>query len=170
MIVKAHQPIRELHFGHMAARAIARGDGTRFGCLASRGFCIVRGMTGETLFVVRYGLSDKVLMWIMTGDATDARIRAAEAFAVCESIRLKANVNFPSPMTADDHFPTAMALPAKIRDIFRRESLQVWRCGLGTLPLKCRDQVRARPGMAVFAGDTRFKMVQRQPSVAHRAS
>ena len=83
-------------------------------------------MAGQALSVIGRILPYDVDMRVVTGNAADAGIGAVETLAVAQSVRLKANCEFAPPVVPHHGFPTAMTLPAKVRDIFRREFAQVW--------------------------------------------
>ena len=77
-------------------------------------------MTGKTFGIVSGIFADDVLVRIVAGHTTDARVGAVEALAVGQAIGLEANVNLAVKVTSDDAFPGAMALAAKVGEIFRR--------------------------------------------------
>jgi len=117
MIVEDCQAIGQFDFGHVATCAIVLLYWTRFGgnlTLRRRG-CTLKRMARQTLYVVSSRISDQVLMGIVAGDTTDARISSAEAFAVGQPVWLEAHAEFTTPRAPNDRLPSAMALPAEIR-------------------------------------------------------
>ena len=66
-------------------------------------------------------------MRVVTRNAADARIRPVKALAVCQSIRLKADGQFTSPVIAHHRFPGPVALPAEVGNVLRRQLSQIRR-------------------------------------------
>jgi len=54
-------------------------------------------MTGQTLRIIKSVVAHNRLVGIMTGQAADAMISPVKAFAVRETVRLEASVNYASP-------------------------------------------------------------------------
>src|SRR5262249_23241965 len=99
------------------------------------------------------------LMWIVTGDAGDARVALLPALAVFETIRREANVELGNAgkSASDNVLPGAMARSAKIYGINR---IQVR--GIENQSRALLSQARLRGGhmacagsMAGFAGHSR---------------
>jgi hypothetical protein len=72
-------------------------------------------MAGQAFSVVRRIFAHNILMWIVTRQATDARIGSVKALAVGKTIGLKSNIDRPAQVVSDYAFPRAMTLTAEIR-------------------------------------------------------
>ena len=75
-------------------------------------------MARQAFGIVGAVVSHQVLVGIVAGDATDARVGTVEALAVGESKGLETHIHFAAPRAAHDRFPATVTLPAKIRDVF----------------------------------------------------
>src|SRR5690242_13854344 len=87
--------------GHVAGNATGRCPGTRFrapvarasgGCSTIRVPRCAAGVTREALRVVSRRLVLHFAMWIVAGDAPDARVRGIVAAAVGQPVRLEAHI------------------------------------------------------------------------------
>jgi hypothetical protein len=69
----------------------------------------------ETLRIVIGNIPHHLLVRIVAGNATDARIGSIETSAVGQPVRLEADIRRPFPMGAHHSFPTPMALTTEVR-------------------------------------------------------
>ena len=92
-------------------------------------------------------------MGVVAGDATDARVRAVEAPAVCQAVRLEAHSEFAAPVIPDRRLPRSMTLAAKVRDIFGRLFSEIRGSGVENTVERIA-QVRGGASVTVLAGDS----------------
>ena len=119
MIVEDCQAIGQLDFRHVAPRAIiilnwtscASGPAVR-----GRRYTL-KSVARQTFEIVSGNVRNQILMRIVASDTADAPIGSAEALAAGQSVRLESHVEFATPGAANDLFPAAMALTAKISQI-----------------------------------------------------
>lgn len=137
MIVKAHEPVRQLDFRHMTTGALAGCDRTSLSIRVTGGSDrhVLRRMTRQALSVVGSFVPREVLMRVMACYAADAGIGAIETLAACQPVRLKAYIDFSSPLAANYGLPRAMTLTAEIRDVLRSQPFQIGRRSFQGLPL-----------------------------------
>src|SRR4051812_45256363 len=109
-------------------------------------------MTCLTLRIVACGLDGNLVMRIVTRHATDARVTAIETLTICQSVRLKPNVDLPEEPIADNVRKTPMALAAEVRHVFCTDTRQLCRHRL-ELAARYPLRVRIRPRVASFALD-----------------
>lgn len=81
-------------------------------------------MTSKALRVIKADLVTRGLMWIVAGNAADARVASDETLAQFEAIRLKAHVRWAAPVVAHRAVEGAVALSAQVGNMFRIEVFQ----------------------------------------------
>ncbi len=106
-------------------------------------------------------------MRIMASNAADARIRPIKALAVCQSIRLKADGQFTSPMIAHHRFPSPVALPAEVGNVLRRQLSQIRRQRF-EVAVQSVAQMAARSRMTMLTCNTGSQRFQRQLPIYKR--
>ena len=99
-------------------------------------------------------LANDILVRVVTSNATDARIGAVEALTVGQTVGLKANGQLTAPMIPNHRLPRAMALTAKIRDVFRRPLPQI-RGSRFEIAIERIAEMNGSAGMTMFARNPR---------------
>ena len=113
MIGKLEMPVRKINFGHMTAYTSTLCDRTRFDGRR----VIPWAMTGGALGVIVLRALHQVLVWIVTGNTTDAFVidRGVIAFASGQAIGLEPDVVYVTRAVGRDFLPRPMASAAEIR-------------------------------------------------------
>ena len=121
---------RQINLRHVARRTILRGYAALLRAWLSA------GMASLTFRVVVKTNSINFLVWIVTGRALDSLVGHVVAPAVGEPVRLKADVQHAMRAARRDLVPGAMALPAELRRVLRRELAQFLHRGWRRAPLR----------------------------------
>jgi hypothetical protein len=105
----------------------------------------------QALWIVGGVLADDILVGIVACNATDARVRAVEAFAIRQTVGLEADGQLAAPVIADYGLPGAMTLAAKIRDVLRRPFSEIGWSGI-EIAVERIAEVGGCASMAMLAG------------------
>jgi len=152
----------QLKLRHVAGHTLFFGHRTRFCARLQAGRFRVAGIsacvTGEAFVVEVHRLRVEVVVRVVAGEATHARIVRVVAFATREAIRLKADVGNTRVRLSRYLCPGAMTLAAEIGrliggepdqsgQIFRRRSVMIAELHRGKVSLRRLMTVRAlHPG------------------------
>src|ERR1700733_8117291 len=80
-----------------------------------------RSVASQTFGIIGRVFADNVVMRIVAGETTDARIRSVEAPAVGQPIGLESYVDLAMKVASHYRLPRAMTLATEIRDILGRQ-------------------------------------------------